>query len=181
MLLFATGLFAGPVFGLVHPSHNFGPALRLAIGLAVAVVMFEGGLALDLRELRSTSGGVLRLAAIALPLNAGFGTVAAYVLTPMGWEPAALFEAIAMVTEPTVALPLLRTTRLKHRARTFLKWEAIVNDPVGAILAALILELLLVGGSEDIAHQLAWHVAARLAGGLLTATALGMAAGLLVR
>lgn len=181
VLLFATGLLAGPVFGVVHPSHDFGPALRLAIGLAVAIVMFEGGLALELRELRSTGGGVVRLTAVALPLNLGLATAAAYFLTPMGWGPAALFGAITVVTGPTVVLPLLRTTRLKDRARTFLKWEAIVNDPVGAILSALVLELLLAGGGGGMVDQAAWHLPVQLTGGLLAATTLGMAAGLLVR
>jgi NhaP-type Na+/H+ or K+/H+ antiporter len=88
VLLFAVGLIAGPGLQILQPS-DFGPALRPLIGLAVAIVVFEGGLALDLRELRAAGEGVLRLTAVALPINAVLGTLAARALTGMGWGAAA--------------------------------------------------------------------------------------------
>jgi NhaP-type Na+/H+ or K+/H+ antiporter len=173
VLLFVAGLLVGPVFQLITPTRSFGPSLHPIIGLAVAIVVFEGGLALDFRELRAAGEGVLRLTIFALPLSWGLGTIAAHVLAGMEWGPATLFGAITIVTGPTVVLPLLRHVRLKSRPAAFLKWEAIVNDPIGAILAAVILEILVSGMTGQLASHLFLGVAA--------ATALGIGAGYLVR
>lgn len=144
VLLFALGLLVGPVFGIIHPSATFGRFLSPMVGLAVAIIVFEGGLALDFREWRAASEGVLRLTAVALPINWALGTLAAHYVGQLGWGPAFLFGAITVVTGPTVVLPLLRHTRLQRRTAAFLRWEAILNDPVGAILATLVLEVLLM-------------------------------------
>ena len=88
----------GPALGLLHPSQAFGPNLRSLSGLAVAAVVFEGGLALDFRELRAAGEGVLRLTAIALPINFVLSTLAAHLIGGMLWGPAAVFGAILAVT-----------------------------------------------------------------------------------
>ncbi len=178
VLLFAAGLAIGPGFQLLHPSHDFAP-LKPLIGLAVAVVVFEGGLALDFRELRAAGEGVLRLTALALPCNFVLGTLAAHWAGGMGWHAAALFGAITVVTGPTVVLPLLRYARLEPRAAAFLKWEAIVNDPIGAMLAAAVLQWLLAGTAG--AFGSAGELAAWLGASLVIAAALGIGAGFLVR
>jgi NhaP-type Na+/H+ or K+/H+ antiporter len=178
VLLFAAGLLAGPVLGLLTPSHSFGPVLRPVVGLVVAIIVFEGGLALEIRELRAAGEGVLRLTAIALPISALLGTAAAHFVAGMGWGPAVLFGAITVVTGPTVVLPLLRHTRLEPRAAAFLKWEAIVNDPVGAILAAVALEVLLAGKASG---GMAGQIGLELAVAVAAALALGVGAALLVR
>ena len=172
VLLFAAGLIIGPGLQIITPSHSF-PALRPVVGLAVAIIVFEGGLALDFRELRSAGEGVLRLTALALPLSWLLGAVAAHWVGGMAWGPASLFGAIVVVTGPTVVLPLLRHVRLKRRSASFLKWEAIVNDPLGAILAALVLEVLVSGVTGRLAIELAV--------GLAAACGLGIGAGFLVR
>jgi NhaP-type Na+/H+ or K+/H+ antiporter len=173
VLLFGAGLLAGPVFQLITPTRSFGPSLHPMVGLAVAIIVFEGGLALDFRELRAAGEGVLRLTIFALPLSWGLGTLAAHALAGMAWGPATLFGAITIVTGPTVVLPLLRHVRLKSRPAAFLKWEAIVNDPIGAILAAVILEVLVSG--------LTGNLASRLLLGVAVAAGLGIGAGFLVR
>ena len=176
VLLFGVGLLVGPALLLVQPSRDFGPALRPIIGLAVAIIVFEGGLALSLKELRAAGEGVLRLTAVALPINGLLALLAAYLLTGMGWGAAALFGAITVVTGPTVILPLLRHTKLHRRAAAFLKWEAIVNDPIGAILAAIVLQVL-VSGAEEGTGWLGLH----LLSGLAVAAGLGLGAGFAVR
>lgn len=172
VLLFAAGLVLGPGLQLLSPSQSF-PELRPVVGLAVAIIVFEGGLALDFRELRAAGEGVLRLTALALPLSWLAGTLAAHFVGGMGWGPALLFGAITVVTGPTVVLPLLRHVRLKRRSASFLKWEAIVNDPIGAILAALVLEALVSGATAGLAVQVVIGVA--------VAAGLGIGAGYLVR
>ena len=175
VLLFAVGLLVGPGLHILQPAATFGGALRPLVGLAVAIVVFEGGLALDFRELRAAGEGVLRLTTFALPISFCFATLAARLLGSLSWGTAALYGAITVVTGPTVVLPLLRHTRLERRAASFLKWEAIVNDPIGALMAAIVLALLIAGGRPH------GSLVFELLAGLVAAVALGLGAALLVR
>jgi NhaP-type Na+/H+ or K+/H+ antiporter len=173
--LLVIGALLGPVGGLIQPSRMLGEVMRPAIGMAVAIIVFEGGLNLNLRELRSAGSGVLRLVGVALPLNWLFGTVAGHWLAGLSWPVAVLVGAILVVTGPTVIMPLLRQAKLEPRSAAFLKWEAIVNDPIGATLTLLVLSFLTLStkmtGWEAVG-QLAWRTA--LGGGV--AALLGVAA-----
>ena len=171
ILLLALGLVLGPISGVLRPSVNFGVSLSPLIGLAVAIIVFEGGLALDFRELREAGGGVARLVLLALPVSFVLATLAAALIGKFSWPVAFVYGAIVVVTGPTVVLPMLRVARLERRATSLLKWEAIVNDPVGAILTGLILELLLTKADTRIGE-----FAARLAVGTLGSVALGVGA-----
>ncbi len=175
VLLFAVGLVVGPGLQILQPATDFGPGLQPVIGLAVAIVVFEGGLALNLRELRAAGGGVLRLTAVALPISFALATLAAHAVAGLTWGISAMFGAITAVTGPTVVLPLLRDTRLQPRTASFFKWEAIVNDPVGALLASIVLALLAAGGHEGTSLALAVSL------GLVTAGLLGVGAAFLFR
>ncbi len=180
VLLFAVGLAVGPGLGLLHPTASLGRFLQPAVGLAVAIVVFEGGLGLELRELRAAGEGVLRLTAVALPINWLLGSAAAHWIGGLGWGAASLFGAITVVTGPTVVLPMLRHTRLQRRAASFLKWEAIVNDPVGAVLATLVLQALLAGrGGHDV--SMAGHLALRIGLALALSAALGVGTAFALR
>ncbi|MFB0491102.1 NhaP-type Na+/H+ or K+/H+ antiporter [Methylobacterium sp. OAE515] len=179
VLLLALGFLVGPLLGWLHPSRDFGPNLRPLIGLAVAIVVFEGGLALDFRELRAAGEGVLRLTAFALPINFLLGTLAAHLIGGMMWGPACVFGAILVVTGPTVILPLLRNARLERRSAAFLKWEAIINDPVGAILTAVVIEIL-VGVPHPVGEDPAAALMLHLAEGVVVAGVLGVGSALLV-
>lgn len=148
VLLFSLGLLYGPVLQIMHPSEMIGSAFHPLVSLAVALIVFEGGLALDFRQLKEAGEGVLRLTLVALPINFLLGGLAAHYIGGMGWGPAFLFGSIVVVTGPTVVLPLLRHAKLKPRIAAFLRWEAILNDPVGAILATLVLEVLLMHPGE---------------------------------
>ncbi len=142
--LLILGALVGPIFGWVKPDAMLGPAMRPTIGMVVAVIVFEGGLNLNLRELRSAGSGVIRLVVLALPLNWLFGSMAGHFIGHMSWSVAVLFGSILVVTGPTVIMPLLRQAKLEPRAAAFLKWEAIVNDPLGASLTLLLLGYLLL-------------------------------------
>jgi NhaP-type Na+/H+ or K+/H+ antiporter len=145
--------------------------------LAVAIVVFEGGLALDIREIRAAGGGVLRLTIIALPINFALGMLAGHLIGGRLWGPAAVFGAILVVTGPTVILPLLRHARLERRSAAFLKWGAIVNDPVGAILTAIVIEIL-VGLPNRSGEEAATELALHLAEGAVAAAVLGVGSAL---
>lgn len=158
--LLAIGALLGPIGGVIRPSAALGEVMRPAIGMAVAIIVFEGGLNLNLRELRSAGSGILRLVSVALPLNWLLGTLAGHWVAGLSWPVAILVGAILVVTGPTVIMPLLRQARLEPRAAAFLRWEAIVNDPIGATLTLLVLSYLTLSttmsGTAAIAY-LTWH------------------------
>jgi NhaP-type Na+/H+ or K+/H+ antiporter len=171
--LLLIGALLGPIGGIVKPSAMLGQVMRPAIGMAVAIIVFEGGLNLNLRELRSAGSGVLRLVAVALPLNWLLGTLATHWLAGLSWPVAILVGATLVVTGPTVIMPLLRQAKLEPRSAAFLKWEAIVNDPIGATLTLLVLSYLelasTMSGTDAVLH-LAWHALL----GAAVAAALGL-------
>lgn len=175
VLLVAFGILIGPVFGIIRPSEALGEAYPSLISLGVAVILFEGGLSLRWHELRQTAAGVKRLVTLGVVLSLAFGTLAAHWIGALSWPVALIFAAIAVVTGPTVILPLLRQARLRRRPASFLKWEGIVNDPTGALLAVLLYEHFSAPGGPDLSHTLG-----ELGLGLLTATLLGGVGGWLL-
>lgn len=134
-LMLIVGVIAGPILGLIRPEEDFGPLMEPIVKLAVAVILFEGGLSLNFRDLRHAGAGVLRLVVIGVPVGWGLGTAAAYYGAGLPLPVAALFGGILVVTGPTVIGPMLRTLRVGDRVRNILKWEGIINDPIGALLA----------------------------------------------
>ncbi|MFV1850982.1 MAG: cation:proton antiporter [Thalassospira sp.] len=171
VILSALGLVLGPGTGLIDPVADFGPLLQPLIAVAVAVILFEGGLALDFRELRHSVSGILRLTTVAPLLAWLLGAGAAHYLAGLSWPVAALFGGIMIVTGPTVIAPLLRHARLSKHPSTLLKWEGIVNDPIGALFAVLVYEIIVAsqlgnGLSGAIGH-LAFNIIVALAIGLI--------------
>lgn len=141
-LMLAAGVLAGPVTGLIVPEHTFGELLEPMVSVAVALILFEGGLSLNFRELRKTEGAVTRLMFLGIPLGWVLGSLACYYVAGLVWPVAILFAGILVVTGPTVVIPLLRQSNVAPRPRAILKWEAIVNDPFGALCAVITYEYL---------------------------------------
>ncbi|MEH6700386.1 cation:proton antiporter [Parasphingorhabdus sp.] len=134
-LMLIVGILAGPVLGIIDPERDFGALQEPIIKLAVAVILFEGGLSLNFRELRQAGGAVTAMVLVAGPIAWVLGTGAAHYGAGLSWEISALLGGIMIVTGPTVIGPMLRTLRVPSRVRNILKWEGIVNDPIGALLA----------------------------------------------
>ncbi|PAL21882.1 sodium:proton antiporter [Sphingopyxis sp. GW247-27LB] len=147
-LMLIAGIIAGPVLGLIHPEQDFGALREPMIKLAVAVILFEGGLTLKFRELRHAGVAVFMLVFVGVPVGWALGTAAAYYGAGLPLEIAALFGGIMVVTGPTVVVPLLRTLNITPRVKHMLKWEAIVNDPIGALLAVGIYAYITHGGAQ---------------------------------
>ncbi|MGN6620506.1 MAG: cation:proton antiporter [Sphingomonas sp.] len=141
-LMLIAGILVGPVAGVVVPERDFGPLLEPLVSIAVAVILFEGGLSLNFRELRRTDGAVFRLVGIGVPIGWTLGACACYYVAGLVWPVAILLGGILVVTGPTVVLPLLRQITLAPRPRAILKWEAIVNDPLGVLCAVVTYEYL---------------------------------------
>ena len=173
VLLALSGLLLGPVGGILQPSEDFGPLYHTLIGLGVAVVLFEGGFSLRTEEVRGSVGGLLRLVSAGVLLAWLFGTLAAHFLAGLSWPLAVILGAILTVTGPTVVGPLLRHARLQSHPANLLKWEGIINDPIGALLAILAFEYALGAGLGATVPVLSL----RLVLALVFAVALGGAAG----
>ncbi|MAW85857.1 MAG: sodium:proton exchanger [Phyllobacteriaceae bacterium] len=170
LLLIAGGL-VGPVTGFIDPVRDFGDVYRPAVSLAVAIILFEGGLTLNFKEISETSTAVRRMITVAGPLIWVMTALAAHFVGGLSWPTAAVLGAILVVTGPTVIMPLLRQAKLSQRPASLLRWEAIVNDAIGALFAVLAFELFLVMHGTHHADRLAISVilafVAAVAGGIL--------------
>ncbi len=172
-LMLIAGIIAGPVTGLIDPQRDFGALQQPIIKLAVAVILFEGGLSLNFRDLRHAGSAVLRLVLIGVPVGWVLGTAAAFYGAGLPLGISALFGGILVVTGPTVIGPMLRTLRVPARVRDTLKWEGIVNDPIGALLAVAIYAYITYVGPDRSAVAIGFDVAAAT----LVAGAIGVALG----
>jgi len=119
----------------LDPVNDFGDVYRPMIGIAVAIILFEGGLNLRFKDLGDASHAVGRMVFIAAPIAWLLGTGAAHYIIGLQWDLAAMVGGLFVVTGPTVIMPLLRQAHLKSRPANVLKWEGIVNDPLGALFA----------------------------------------------
>ncbi len=176
LLLLLTGFILGPVTGMLNPDAMFGEALFPAISFAVAIILFEGGLSLKLRELKTTSGVVRSLISVGIVVTFVLATLFAALTLALPWPLAILLGAILTVTGPTVVLPLLMLIRPKGQINSILKWEGILNDPVGALLAVLLFEAI-VSASLDAATTV---ILSGFFITLIAGTILGLAAGMLI-
>lgn len=140
VLMLAAGFIAGPVTGMINPSEAFGEMLDPMISIGVALILFEGGLSLDLRELRHSGKAVMRLATVGVLIGWALGSLAGFYIAGLVWPVAILFGGILIVTGPTVVIPLLRQSNIQTRPNSILKWEGIVNDPTGALCAVIAYE-----------------------------------------
>lgn len=147
VLFLTVGVLAGPVLGWLQPSEDIGSVLSPIVGLAVAVILFEGGLSLQLHEFKVAASGVRRLVTIGSALSWLLYSSAAFFIGDLSLQVSLLFGAILVVTGPTVVIPLLRQTGLNRRTASYLKWEAIINDPVGALLAVLVFQYFVLSGA----------------------------------
>lgn len=142
LILLLTGFTLGPFTGLLAPEEIFGELMHPFISLAVAIILFEGGLSLRLQDLEDIGKAVRNLVTVGVGATWGLVTLAAHFILGLPWNVSILFGAILVVTGPTVIVPLVNFLRPKGRIGTLVKWEGIVNDPVGAILAVLVFEAI---------------------------------------
>jgi len=173
VLMLVAGLAVGPGLGLFDPARDIGALMSPIIAIAVAIILFEGGLTLNVRSLADAAPGVLRLVVLGAPLGWLFSALALHYIAGLGWAAAAVFGGILIVTGPTVIAPLLRQARLARRPAQLLQWEAIVNDPVGALAAVLAFEVVIVLES----NLTLGAAVAEMGVGIGVALALGLASG----
>ncbi len=143
VLLLAVGVALGPdLAGIVVPS-TLGAALEALIGFAVAVILFDGGLNLNLKRMRGQAPVIQRLLSVGVVVTTGGAALAAHLLLGWAWTPALLFGTLVIVTGPTVVTPLLRRIRVRRNIETILETEGVLIDAVGAVVAVVALEIAL--------------------------------------
>ena len=143
LLLLVFGLVVGPITGLIAPDDLFGDVFFPIVSLSVGIILFEGGLGLRLRELPAVGTVVRNLISVGVLITWMIGAGAAYLLFNLSFSLAVLAGAILVVSGPTVILPLLRDIRPEGQVGAILRWEGILVDPIGAILALLVFDVII--------------------------------------
>ena len=155
LFLLLTGILAGPVLGWLDPQELFGPLLMPLVSLSVALILFEGSLTLHLSEWGEIGSVVRRLVTIGALSTWAVITLATHWLLGFDWLLALLFGTLTLVTGPTVIVPMLRVVRPKASIANILRWEGIVIDPIGALLAVVVYSFIITRASgEGLSHSL---------------------------
>lgn len=144
LLLLMFGFIAGPVTGVLDPAAMRAEWVFTFVALSIGIILFEGGLSLRLDELREVGGAVGRLISIGVLITWVLASLASLFVLKLSLSISLLIGAILTVTGPTVIVPILRHIRPKGRIAALAKWEGITIDPIGAILALLVLETLVL-------------------------------------
>lgn len=149
LFLLGSGFLLGPVLGALNPHELMGDFLKPAIAAAVAIILFEGSLQLHFHELRDSQRVVRRITLYGAPIGWFLISVTAHYIIGLDWPTAITLGGILVVTGPTVVMPMLKQARLNKRIGSMLKWEGIVNDPLGVIFAILAYEYF-VSTTQDV-------------------------------
>ncbi|MBT8262734.1 MAG: cation:proton antiporter [Bacteroidia bacterium] len=165
--LILIGLFVGPISTLVSEDGSqwiqpifdgksgFFPGQNLFyfVSLAIGIILFEGGLTLRSEEVKKIGPVIGKLISLGSAVTFIGGGVAAHYIFGLDWRIAFLFSALIIVTGPTVITPILRNIPLKKEVSAVLKWEGILIDPIGALVAVLVFEFISVGGDAGYTKQ----------------------------
>lgn len=151
--LLIVGLLLGPGLNVLNPDAIFGEVLFPLISLGVAIILFEGALTLNFKEIRGHGRMVTHLVSVGMLITWACIVVGAYYFVNFSWPLAALFGALVVVTGPTVIVPMLRSIQPKASLGSILRWEGIVIDPIGALFAVLVYEYI-VSSADPTGHVL---------------------------
>jgi NhaP-type Na+/H+ or K+/H+ antiporter len=161
--LILTGLLVGPVAAeflsengskWIEPIWNGekglfpGDGLYYFVSLAISIILFEGGLTLKRSEIKTVGTIITKLITIGSAITFLGAGVIAHAIFKLSWEMSFLFSGLIIVTGPTVINPILRNIPLKKDISTVLKWEGILIDPIGALIAVLVFEFISVEGAS---------------------------------
>ncbi|MEB3338953.1 MAG: cation:proton antiporter [Leptolyngbyaceae bacterium] len=148
VFLLVFGIALGPDgLNLLHP-HLLGVGLEVIVALSVAVILFEGGFNLDLADLGRVSGSLRNLVTLGTLITLTGASLAAHWFSEFPWEIAFLYGSLVVVTGPTVISPLLRQVPVDRQVSALLEGESVLIDPVGAILAVVVLNIILSGNTD---------------------------------
>lgn len=181
VFLLACGILAGPVLGIVNADDLLGELLFPIVSLAVAVILFEGSLTLRFDEIKDMTSTVWRMLSVGVLVTWAVIATAAHYLVGLALELAVLFGAIMVVTGPTVISPMLRSVRPTERIASLLRWEGIVIDPLGAVLAILVFDVILTQRTDALFTSALISVSKIVFVGMVSGCAVGYLLGLALR
>ncbi len=181
LFLLLSGILIGPVFNFFDTDAIFGDLLLPIVSLAVAVILFEGSLTLKMSELHDIGSTVRNMVTVGILVHAAITTLAVFFLTDLNFSLSLLFGCIMVVTGPTVIVPMLKATRLNSRISRTLRWEGIIIDPIGALLAVLVFEWIASQHQGQNLSHIASVFAATIAIGALIGGVLALVLGFLLR
>ena len=159
LFLIGAGVVVGPeVLGLVTPEHfgvtddAVGDGLTTMVGVAVAIILFEGAFQLQRRRLEEAPRDILRLVTIgAVVMWIGTAAAVFFFIEAAGWELGLLVGALLIATGPTVVTPILNVVTVRDHVAATLESEGIFNDISAAILAVVVFEVLVLEGGGPLA------------------------------
>ncbi len=176
LFLLLAGMIVGPFMQWLKPDEILGNLLFPLVSLAVAVILFEGSLTLNFKEIRGVSGSVWSIVSVGAIISWALTSVATHYFLGFTWELAMLFGSLTVVTGPTVIVPLLRTVRPKSTLANILRWEGILIDPLGALFVVMVYEFIVshnaVNSVEVFAKIIAIGVILGIAAGAAVSAAL---------
>lgn len=181
LFLLLSGIILGPTLGILEPNALLGELFFPLVSLSVAIILFEGSLSLNYAEIRGLAGVVRRLVSVGVLVTWIIMTLASHFLIGFSWSLSFIFGSLVVVTGPTVIVPMLRSVRPNSRISSVLRWEGIVIDPIGALLAVLVYETIIsLGHQFDLAHTLVVFFKVLAFGGIIGVGS-GYLLGLLLR
>lgn len=165
--LILIGLFVGPISSLItedgtqwlRPIYDGknglfpGENLFYFVSLAIGIILFEGGLTLRRNEISKVGSVIGKLITLGSAITFIGGGIAAHYIFGLDWRISFLFSALIIVTGPTVITPILRNIPLSKHISAVLKWEGILIDPIGALVAVLVFEFISVEGDAGFTQQ----------------------------
>ncbi|VVS93540.1 cation:proton antiporter [Desulfoluna spongiiphila] len=172
------GFVFGPAgFNLIRTEEAIGGGIAPMVEIAVAIILFEGGLSLSIQGFRMEKKAIRRLLFITIPITGGAAALLSHYLTGMPWLFAGFFGALIVVTGPTVIGSILKSVALNQRLEILLNWESLWGDVIGVMVSALALELILVSKGGVITAG----VFAHLLLGTFVGSLVGLAGGVLLK
>ncbi|MEH0158541.1 sodium:proton antiporter [Limibacter armeniacum] len=156
--LIIIGLLVGPISTfLTANGHKFIDGDKIfhqdllfdVVSISVGLILFEGGLTLKFKEIRTLANTVRNLIFFGTVITLLGGGFAVHWIMGFSYQISFLFGALIIVSGPTVIGPILRNVRANNNINTILKWEGILIDPVGALVAILIYEFIITGQSNE--------------------------------
>jgi NhaP-type Na+/H+ or K+/H+ antiporter len=180
LFLLFTGIVAGPITGFLNSDLLFGDLLFPFISLSVAVILFEGSLTLEYHQIIGLRRVIRNMVTFGVLLTWLITATATHFALHFSWQLSMLFGAITVVTGPTVIVPMLRTIRPRASVASILRWEGIVIDPIGALLAVMVYKFILSGTVSDSFGQTALAFGQITGIGLVLGSLFGYLYGLLL-
>ncbi|MBT8149701.1 MAG: cation:proton antiporter [Gammaproteobacteria bacterium] len=180
LFLLIAGLAAGPVLGWLQPDALFGDLLMPMVSLSVAIILFEGSLTLNVKEVREVSVVVQRMVTVGALVTWVIVAIATRVIFDFSWQVSALFGAVVIVTGPTVIVPMLRSVRPSRKLANILRWEGIAIDPIGALMAVITYEFIIASAGQAAFSHVLQLFLLTLATGLIVGLVSGYVLGKLL-